>query len=377
MEEKKKRQKSSEYGKFKVLFRILELLHHYENLQAGQILQKLVDDGLLSTAEKGNSVRRLLNYYLKELEYLGFIEKRGRGRNTTWKIKRRFIYDNCALLPHQKGLLLLLILIGEETLLKGLNGEVINLVKRLGLDPQLLYALKRDICFKYIKAMDTTSILHLLGKIAEALQEGCYIQVFLKGEDELPFKLKPLGLGIRGGKLYLVAEEVSPYQGNGTKFLPLDRIQNISLLRWEKFTKQRGAADSLYMLGNGEKPFIFGLQPDDTAGETVGESSFHPFIFHVENKESGKPVFYLIGFNSNYFATCFLPHLGEPVAPHWEMLKIARQKGISKLFPKIPLEDLTYHRKLYIDFLKLLRQQLTMRLNSVKKAWETISTTPS
>ena len=357
--------------KFKVLFRILEILHSYKSAKAGNIQRILDGEGLLPSKNR-HSARRLLNYYLKELEELGFVEREGGGRNTSWLLKRPFIPNKCRLLPHQKGLVLLLLLLGEELFLKTLGGELESIAARLGLNPEMLPTLRRDITFKYLYGVDIEPHLTVLGRIVEAIECNCYVQVLLAGKRERFLKLLPLGIGLRNGRVYLFA-----LRGERRIYIPLDRIKNISLLTWEK-VEGKGAEvpPGRYLLCPKEKPFIFGVKPKGSGWGRDRDLSFHPLVFHSETDPKGNRLLYLVGFTGDYFASRFLPHLGEPLSPDRRMLAIARKKGVKDLFPPMPLGDLSYHRNLYGDFLKRVREQLADRLDGVSRALKSLSSYP-
>jgi len=342
--------------------RLVQILHSYKSVKAGHIYNLLRSEGLLEGG--GSNARRVLNYDLSLLQELGIIELEGKGNAARWRLKREIFPQSVALLPHQKGILLLLLLLAEEAFLKNLGGEITNILSRLGLSAESIKALERDTNFKYLYAVDAASLLPLLGRIVQALENKSPVQILLKGKGESFLKLRPLGVGVRDGRIYLVALE-----GNKKRCIPLDRIENISLLTWEEVDgKGESISSGDYTLGRGEKPFILGLKTEGGSWTRWGSISFHPFVFHSTSDDTGKRILYLVGFDSDYFASRFLPHLGEPLAPSEGMLKIARQKGSGNLCCPMPLEALSYHRSLYSDFLKRLRRQLSKRIKAVENA---------
>ena len=361
MDGENKRKGKAESRKWAALFRILEILHAYDNLNAGRIFEILSNEGYLPSNGATPSARRSLNNYLKELEELGFIEKRGKGRNVRWHIKRRFIRDGCFLLPQQKAVLILLLLTAEEVLLRNLGEDLRLILSRLCGNGSIFPHLSRDTNFKYLYAVDFKNLLSILGRIIEAIEERRYVSILFKGE-KVYRKLLPTGLGIRNGKIYFIAL----LESGEERTFGVENIATISP-RNETYAGDHYPRPGGYLL-YGEKPFVFGIYAGKDVRIPKGVINFHPLVFHHTFSPSGEVVdkLYLVGFDSQYFAKHFIPYLYDPIPPNEEMLSIARKRELDKLYPGLNLDDIAYHRRAFRSFLKKARNELVARLKRVK-----------
>ena len=356
-----KKKNKAENKKWAALFRILEILHAYNNLNAGRIFEILSNEGYLPSNGASPSARRSLNNYLKELEEFGFIEKRGRGRNVRWHIKRSFIRDGCFLLPQQKAVLILLLLTAEEVLLRNLEEDLKLILSRFWGNGEVFSHLSRDINSKYLYAVNFKNLLPVLGKIIEAIEGRRYVSILFK-EEKVYRKLLPTGLGIRNGKIYFIAL----LENGEERTFALENIASLSV-RGETYGGDHYPRPNNYLL-YGEKPFVFGIYVGKDLRISKGVINFHPFVFHRTFSPSGETVekIYLVGFDSQYFAKNFLPYLYDPIPPNEEMLLIARRKGIDKAYPGLKLDDINHHQKTFRNFLKKARNELASRLKRVK-----------
>jgi predicted DNA-binding transcriptional regulator YafY len=190
--------------KFLVLLRILEIFQSYKTLKIGKLISILKDDGLLNGSEQ--SIRRVINYYLQELQEFGYIEKRGKGRGTHWILKKSTWDRQCFLLPHQKALIILLLLTTEDIFIELLKDDIENLLIRCDFKKAFLDYIAKDIHIKYFYGIHPEHVLSILSKIVLAIENENYINLTYKKTKNFE-RVLPIGLGMRRGKIYLIAYE--------------------------------------------------------------------------------------------------------------------------------------------------------------------------
>ena len=356
--------KSKDAQKFTVLFRILELLLAYGNLKAGQLMDKLVDEGYFYADADRKTVRRLLNYYLKQLEDWDFIERSGKGRSLRWKLKRSFVRDNCFLTAEQKAILTTIILSADEFAKSAFEGELREILKRLSFEEHTIDALSSDINLRYLYGVDFKKVLPLMKKLFEALERKRFVSLLYRG-DRVYAKLLPIGFAVRNGKLYMVALE----EKGEKRYFSLERISNLSLL-------QRGYPGNSFPKPSkfamfGEKPFVFGMRIDANLYVPDEFLKFHPLVFFHRGEEGKGYEIYMVGFDSDYFAARFMVFVFNSfIAPNGEILKLAKLKQLKMDFPELDLEDLETQTARYNSFLNRLRKSLSLRLKRVERALE-------
>jgi len=353
--------KNKSADKFPILFRILELLLAHGELRAGQLLSILKSENFFNPEADDKTVRRLLNYYLSQLEGWGFIKRVNQGRALRWRLAKKIFHDNCYLSPLQKALLAIVLLLAEEVALEPLKGEIENLLRRLSFEESITDHLSRDSAFRYFYGLDFSKLLPTVARILEAIERRRFISLLFKGE-KVYRKLLPIGLAIRNGKLYMVALEE---QGE-KRFFSIDRISTVTLLDGG-YAGKNFPRPPAYVTFK-EKPFIFSMEIRKNLYMPAELMLFHPLVFHSEEEEGVRRV-YVVGFAGEYFASRFCTFVFDRLLPpDARAIELARSKNLKLRFPDLALEDLETLKGLYGEFLKALEKVLELRLSRVREA---------
>ena len=344
-------EKRKEKGKIGVLFRILEIFQAYKEISAGRILEILVSEGYFSENKKDSAKRRLLNYYLSELERLGYIELIGRGRAAKWVLKRNLIKDDCFLIEDQKALMLLGILLSEDIFVRSTAEDLKKLLTKFDIETDLLKHLSGDIGVKNLWGLNFEKFLPLISKILEAIRRKSYISVLFKNENNYR-KFLPIGLGARAGFLYLIALE----ETGDRRYLPLETISYVAI-KEQKYKGKKYPYFYPYMCFPHEKAFVFGLEINERL-EVAKNVVFSNLIFHYELEGELLRKVYLIGFTGDYFAGKFVQFAAYKILPpDEEMLKVAARKEVDKKFSTLST-DLKENRNRFTQFLRGLKKAL-------------------
>ncbi len=354
--------KSKDVHKFPTLFRILELLLAHDGLNAGRLMQKLIEEGYFNHGADEKTIRRLLNYYLKQLEDWGFIERRGRGRTLKWYLKNGTFRQSCYLTSEQKAILTTLLLSADEFTRNLFDGELREILKKLSFEEHTADAMLSDVNFRYLYGTDFKKLLPLMKKIFEALEGKRFISLLYMGE-RVYAKLLPLGFAIRNGRLYMVALE----EKGEKRYFSLERISNLSLLDRTYPGKKFPSAGKFALFG--DKPFVFGMRIDAKLYISPDFLKFHPLVFFNEGDDQKGYTLYMVGFDSDYFATRFMVFVfNEFYPPNGDMLKLAKEKELELLFPELEPDNGELQKERYHSFLRRLRLALRTRLRRVERA---------
>jgi predicted DNA-binding transcriptional regulator YafY len=352
-------------GKIQVILRILELFSTYKELSAGRILSKLVSEGYMKP-----SSRRLLNYYLEELQRLGIIELKGKGRGAKWHLKKESSGSTCNLDKEQKALIALGVLSMPDFLVESLRSELETLFEKVGLSKEMLAALGLDIHVKYLYGLAVQGHLGKLANILEAIKNKKFVTVvYDKGKGEEVRTLLPIGVALRRGKIYMTAVD----RDGKRKIFALERIKGI-VEREKRYGGRHYPRPDYYLTLDEEKAFVFGMELDKKLPLTEKELSFSPLVFYhkIENGERLKKI-YLVGFTGRYFASRFIPFLyGKLLYPDEHILSIARRKKLNNFFPSLELSDPEENQKRFYNFMKTLKEILVQRQTILEKSFESI-----
>jgi len=354
-------QSKKEKNKIGILLRILEIFDAYQEISAGRILEILTAEGYFPTEKKVSAKRRLLNYYLSELEQLGYIELKGRGRAARWVLKKSFIKDECFLIENQKTLMLLGLLFSDEPFLNSTLPDWKRLMAKLEIGPTLLSHISLDIGIKNLWGLNFGRCLPIISKVVEAIRERSYISVLFKDEKKYQNFL-PVGLGARQGFLYIIALEET-----GTRrFIPIQNISYITLKK-KQYKGKKFPYLQPYLCFPNEQPFIFGLELQVPV-EQPKNISFTKLIFHTHYENGILKRVYMVGFTGDYFANRFLPFLSyRLIPPNEEMLYIALRKEIDKKISNISTA-LEENKKRFKEFLLTLNRLIDYKKGIINTA---------
>ncbi len=346
--------RKKEKGKIGVLFRILEIFQAYKEINAGRILEILTSEGYFSEEKKETAKRRLLNYYLTELENLGYIELKGRGRAARWVLKKNLIKDDCFLIEDQKALMMLGILLSEDLFIRSTANDWKKLMVKFEVEPELLDRLSLDIAVKNLWGLNFGKYLPTVSKIIEAIRQKKYITVLFKNEATYR-KLLPLGLGARKGYLYLVAVEET---GN-RRYIPVENITYISL-KDQHYKGKKFPYLYPYLCFPGEKAFVFGMEVGERV-ENPKNLAFSNLVFYHEMEGNLLKKVYMVGFTGDYFAGRFIPLASyRLLPPNEEILRVAVKKEVDKRFSDIstdPAENMNRFKQFLLSLKKILEQK--------------------
>jgi hypothetical protein len=343
--------KGKDPKKLRMLLRILDIFHAYGEINAGRILKILDAEGFFSADKKEDSKRRLLNYYLSELEALGYIGLKGEGRGARWYLKKNIFKDGCFLLDEQKALFVLSILNSEDLFFNSTFEELANLMSKLSLSPKLLGHLSLDPHVRYFWGVNVQKILPIVSKIILALEGQRYISALFKGE-KVYHSLLPISLGMRRGRVYLVAIEGKTGK---RKVLPLEKIDQISLKDNRYKGKHFPSASPFLTLPN-EEVFIFGMELNKKIPYNTDLLSFSRLIFHYEIEGDILRKIYMVGFTGEYFASRFVLFLNRNlIPPSVEIIRIAKKKKVDKLFPGLS-SSVEVNRERFDKFLERMHR---------------------
>ncbi len=345
--------------KVKAILRILELFHIYGELNAGKLFKILKEENLI-----GKNSRRLLNYYLDELKKAGFIELRGKGRGAVWLLKRKLFESGIRVDEEAAAVLILLVLSMPRFLFKNLRREIERIFKRLGIDPEILNHLERDIDVRYLYGIRAEKFLIRLAKVIAAIEQRRYVNIVYNKKGREIRELLPIGICLRKGKIYISA--IDPL--GSRKHFALERIEAIytgsKIYRGRHFPTPPALA-----LFFSEKPFLFGVEMDKPLMLSPEDLETDFGIFHAEIEGGRLKRIYLVGFTGEYFASRFLTFLYGPViAPNEEMLRLAKRKGMDRLVPTLDLSDLKVNLKRFEEFLKTTEEVLKKRLQNLERS---------
>jgi len=344
------------------IIRILELFAAYKELSAGKILEKLVSEGYMRPTS-----RRLLNYYLEELEKLNIVELKGKGRGARWSLKKSFLADGCKLEEEQKALIYLALLSLPDFMGKDLEEEISNLFQNLGYPTHLVKTMGRDIHAKYLWGVAATKQLGKLARIINAISEKKYLNiVYEKRKNEIR-KLLPVGVMLRKGKLYLTAID----KDGKRKTFALERILTLTVLDKNYAGKHYPEHPFYASFDDREKAFVFGVEVNKPLPAKEEHMGFSPLIFHREIEEGVIKKIYLVGFTGDYFASRFMLFVyGKLIPPDREMLELARKKRLNLRFPTLELAYPEENLARFKQFVKNLEEHLTKRVQFVKQTLE-------
>jgi len=318
-------------GKIDVLFRILEIFQAYKEVNAGKILEILSAEGYFGDEKKETAKRRLLNYYLSELESLGYIELVGRGRAAKWILKKDFIQDSCFLVDDQKALILLGLLLSEDPFLRSTLYDWEKLFLKFELDPALAERLSHDTAVRNLWGINASKLLPLISRIAEAIRTKSYLEV--KFKDGREARCLPLGIGSRAGFLYLVALDET---GNRV-YHKLEKLDAVSI-KEQRYKGKKYPYLYPYLCLPGEKAFVFGLELNERV-EEPSLLSFSRLVFHQEFEGNLLRKVFLVGFTGEYFASRFLPFAAYRILPPTpEIVRLAVRREVDKRFSDIPTD---------------------------------------
>jgi DNA-binding transcriptional ArsR family regulator len=341
-------------GKVAAVIRILELFNTYGELSAGKILEKLSSEGLVKP-----SSRRLLNYYLEELEKLGLVELKGKGRGARWVLKKR--PAPCNIDGFQKALIYLAVASLPDFMLKDLRDEIRTLFRNLGCGEHLADAVGVDPHLRYLWGVAPRQQLGKLSQILKAIGEKRFLSViYEKRQNELR-KILPVGVYLRRGKLYLTAVD---HLGTRKTFA-VEKILKISPSEKTYGGKHYPKHPFYAHFEEREKPFLFGLEVNKKLPLREEFAAFSPLIFHAETEGEVVKKVFLVGFTGDYFASRFLPFVyGRLIPPSDEVIELARRKKVGETFPSLPLTE-EENLSRFKEFLKTLGAHLRRRLDAV------------
>ena len=350
--------KRNKISKTVLLLRILEIFKHYQKVKIGRILEILTSEGLISL---NSNSRRLINYYLSELEDIGLIKRNGKGRGTFWEVNNTILLKNqCNLDYYQKAFLVLTFLFSEAIVFEFLRDDLKELLNFLGFKKNLLSFLAYDVQIKYLYLNRFNKYIQNLATVIKAIEEEKYLSLLFN--KEIVFKrVLPTGIGIRNGKLYLIGfEEKGQY-----RTYSFEKISQITI-RNEKYLGKRYPLPGNFLTFS-EKSFVFGLKIEKPLEVWYGEYIFHPLAFKYLREDNSITV-YMVGFTSRYFASRFMIHTSNTlIPPNEEMLNSARKQKLDLKYPDLPLKDLNENLKRFGEFLDYLESEMEDRLKRVKE----------
>jgi len=356
--------RGKEIPKFLILLRILDVIETHQGINAGKILQILTDEGFLNSNVEVKTNRRLVNYYLKELEDWGFIQRKGNGRAIKWFPKKRLFNHRCYLNDELKTVLMLLLLGADELVKVTLSGELQGLLQNLSFEKHTVEILTSDISIRYLYGVNLSKLLPSTVKIFRAIQAKKYISLLYKGE-KIYRKLLPIGFGLRNGKIYMIALN----EAGEKRSFALENISNLSILE-RTYPGKHFPKPGRFLLF-GDKPFVFGLQLGNEFLTDPQFLSFHPLIFFQDGNERNGFTVYMVGFDSGYFASRVAVFRFERLLmPTDDIMQIAKEKKLQLLFPNFDLNNRNIHNERYRSFLKKLKQHLENRLKIVADSEE-------
>jgi hypothetical protein len=290
-------------------------------------------------------------------------KRQSKGRRTHWILKKSPWDRQCFLLPHQKALIILLLLTTEDIFIELLKDDIENILIRCDFKKAFLDYIAKDIHIKYFYGIHPEHVLSILSKIVLAIENENYINLTYKKTKNFE-RVLPIGLGMRRGKIYLIA-----YEEQGEKrTIALENITSITILNLKysgsKFPKPEKFLTFV------EKPFVFGLILNKDTNLDSNILTFHPLIFKAEVENNIIREIYLVGFDGDYFAKRFLNFPFENfIPPDAKLLILAKKKRLDKQFPQLVLDDLNENLKRFENFVENLREVLKEKYQNVENFW--------
>lgn len=353
-----------EYKMIKPYIEILKLLIEKNSfVKTAEIQRYLENQGLLTKSNQSN--RRLLQKYLENLEYEGYIlrkyEKTKGRQSQEWKINPKMFSKIISI--SEKELISLLIatsFMPDDYKQLSFLSDIENIINRTAFE---IDEEKREIienAFKYVPEFhEKFSKInpYLLDNIFKGIFEKKYLKIFYKDKW---IKLAPIKIFLYQGVLYISGID----DKNRLKNLKFSCITNI--IKTDE--KAQGFFIKKYRKLNfgfeDEKPFIFAVDIPNwyLRCEDIQTIKLINTQFYAE--ENGEYIkIYLIGYTGWRFPSrMFVPHIEKIYEPDEEILETAKKfkKQIKQIDEKISF-SLKENLKRFNEFSEVFEDYLEQR----------------
>ena len=345
------------------------LLEKNRFVKTSEIQKYLENQELLTKSYASN--RRLLQKYLENLEYDGYIirkyEKTKGRQSQEWKINPNSFRTIIGI--SEKELISLLIatsFMPDEYKKLSFLSDIENIINRAAFE---IDEEKKEIIensFKYVPEFHekfSNFNPYLLDKIYKGIFEKLYIKIIYKDQW---LKIAPIKIFLYQGILYISAINDNNQKVN----LKFGCIKNVILTNEKvqefyikKYVKQNFGFED-------EKPFIFALDipREYMICEDLKDSKLMNTQFYAQ--ENGENIkVYLIGYTGWRFPSrMFVPYIEKIYKPNEQILEIAQQfkKNIKQVDEDISF-SLDKNLKRFNEFLKIFEYYLEQRKNLLNK----------
>ncbi len=345
------------------------LLEKNRFVKTADIQRFLENQGLLTRSYQSN--RRLLQKYLDNLEYYGYIQRKyekPKGRQSQeWKINLKSFPKIVGI--SEKELISLLIMTSfmpDDYKNLSFLSDIENIINRTAFE---IDEEKREIienAFKYVPEFhEKFSKInpYLLDNIFKGIFEKVYLKIFYKDKWR---KVAPIKIFLYQGVLYLAGLDEKNDLIN-LKISCISSVIHTSENAQEFFIKKYRKLNFGF---EDEKPFIFAVDIPKwyLSCEDIQTAKFLTSQFHAE--ENGENIkVYLIGYTGWRFPSrMFVPHIAKIYKPDEEILQTA--KSFKKQLKKID-EDISFslrrNSKRFNEFLDNFKYYLEQRENLLNR----------
>ncbi len=331
--------------------------------KTGEIQIYLENQGILTKSYTSN--RRLLQKYLENLEYEGYIvrkyEKTKGRQSQEWKINPESFSKILRISEEEIiSLLMATSFIPDDYKEMSFLKSIENIINRLAFEIDEERKEIIENAFKYVpefhekfSKIDTK----ILDKIFKGIFEKKYLKIFYKNSWK---KIAPIKIFLYQGILYLSAID----KENNKITLSLNCIKTVigtSEKAQEFFIKKYRKLNFGF---EDEKPFIFSVDIPKWYLRCENLESFKLLNTQFYAKEKDKSVqIYLIGYTGWRFPSrMFVPHIEKMYKPNEEIMEIAKnfKKQIKRIDENVSF-SLDKNLKRFNEFLKVFENYLDQR----------------
>jgi len=339
------------------------LLEKNRFIKTGEIQRYLESQGLLN--KSNNSNRRLLQKYLENLEYEGYVERKyekTKGRQSQeWKINPK-MFSNIISISDKElvSLITATSFMPDEYKELSFLSDIENIINKVGFD---LDEEKRETiknAFKYVPEYHekfSKINTELLEKIFKGIFEKRYLKLFYRNEWE---EIVPIKIFLYQGLLYVAGVDKANNLKN-LKFSCITNVINIDEKGMEFFIKKYRKLNFGF---KDEKPFIFAVDiPEEyvICEDPKDSKLMNTQFFAEENGDSIKV--YLVGYTGWRFPSrMFVPYIEKMYKPDKQILETAKKfkKQIKQIDENVSF-SLDKNLKRFNEFLENFEYYLEQR----------------